>query len=84
MLFICLYLFYFILFYFIFYFLFLSLFIFFLLFDKGKKRPVSGNPGIAPPHLVNMWDSVHELAVKFKLGEDYVVIWKTEGALFGS
>ena len=40
--------------------------------------------GIAPPYLVNRWDSVHELAVKFKLGEEYVVIWKTEGALFGS
>ena len=27
---------------------------FFVCFDKGKKRPVSGNLGIAPPYLVNL------------------------------
>ena len=38
---------------------FLSVCIFFIFFyffflDKGKKRPVSGNLGIAPPYLVNL------------------------------
>ena len=39
-------------FFYFFYFIYIFKYIFFVGFDKGKKRLVSGNLGIAPPYLV--------------------------------